>query len=160
MDHIIFFRPEKEGFVLIRMALPHLRLLTLPSCDPISLLAKYLTKEEKTYLAGQLLFKDDNFSGPAPASLNTTTTPRLDGASLNLNILKLIPENLVTDGHLRMEIDKMLFVDFKKFVFETDIHHDCILKGVEILTRAIKATVETSEKKSKRYYFKKIVYNL
>jgi len=122
----------------MRAVLPHLRLLTLPTNDPISLLAKYLTAEEKIYLSGQLLFKDENYSGPAPPSLNTNTTPRIESASLDSNILELIPENLVVGGYSESTIN--LDTDFgppkTKFCCEINVSCDLVLKGVEILTRA------------------------
>jgi len=154
----LFFRPEKEGFELMRAALPHLRLLTLPSIDQISLLAKYLTKGEKTYLSMKLLFKEEKSSNPAPPSLNTNS--RIRGASLNPNILELIPENLITDSLLTTKLDKITVKDDIKFVCEFNIHHDCVLLGVEILSCVNKFDGATSAKTSKktRYFFFKILY--
>jgi len=69
------FRPEKEGFELMRAALPHLRVLTL-AVDKLSLLTKYLTAEEKTFLAGQMVFMEENCAAAVPVSILNTTKPR------------------------------------------------------------------------------------
>jgi len=88
----------------MRATLPHLRLLTLPSADRISLLAKFLTSHEMTYLSMKLLFPTANSSEPVPLSLNPNTNSRIEGDPFKPHTFELIPESAITDGLLNMKI--------------------------------------------------------
>jgi len=151
----VFFRPEKEGFELMRAALPHLRLLTLPT-DKIPLLTKYLTPDERTFVAGHVLFKVEETSrGPAPPSLTTNTTPRTNA------ILELIPENLIVDGYEKMTEQDLCSVQtgaLTKLLYVFNVGQNCILKGVEILTEA-KYFPPTSAKETKKARYFKTAWN-
>jgi len=128
----------------MRATLPHLRLFTLPTTDPISLLAKFLTAEEKTYLAGRLLFKDENTSDPAPPSLDTSTVPR-EPAKVSLASrsvkMELIPEDSIITDHFKMPgqlLHMGHWLGDRKDVFSvefSDVSHNVCLTGMEILTR-------------------------
>jgi len=137
LSHFYYvFRPEKDGFELMRAALPHLRLLTLPT-DQISMLGKYLTAEEKAFLAQQVVFKQENASYTVPPSLNTNATPRMKAASsCDTNTLELIPEHLIITDHIKM-IEKCLSLrDPQVFYLHIFSCQDFCLKSFEILTRA------------------------
>jgi len=124
---------------LMRAALPHLRLMTLP-LDKFSGLAEYLTAEERNYLAGNVFFKNKNVSGPAPLGLNQNTTPRFN--SIALVFYELIPESFINEHYLQM-ICQNLELDCvprcTKFVCEFTVPRDFNLKGLEILTRVLNA---------------------
>jgi len=139
-----FFRPGKYAFHLLRAALPHLRLLTLP-LDQLSLLSNYLSPQEKGFLSAKLLFNEGNSSDlEAPPSLNTTTEPRepakVSLASLSVK-LELIPENSIIIDHFKMPGEALFKIQSDwsdKEVFEVDfvdVSHNLFLTGVETLTR-------------------------
>jgi len=119
----------------MRAALPHLRLMTLPP-DKFSRLTEYLTAEERTYLAGNLFFKDKNVSCATPPSLNKNTTPR--SKATYLTFYELIPENFITKRYSQMsgqKLDSQFGYPWTKFLCEFTLPEDSFLKGLEILTR-------------------------
>jgi len=120
---------------LMRVALPHLRLMTLP-LDKFSRFAEYLTAEERNYLAGNVFFKNKNMSGPAPPGLNQNTAPRFN--PIALDFYELIPEDFINQRYLWMR-GQNLDMDFAprwtKFVCKFTVPRDFNLKGLEILTR-------------------------
>jgi len=113
----------------MRAALPHLRLLTL-ELDQISLLTKYLTAEEKTFLAGELFFKEGETSNPAPPSLSTNKSPR------RKSLVELIPENLIVKETSDQDLDTLHATNSTKFKCCINADRDFILRGIEILTQA------------------------
>jgi len=119
----------------MRAALPHLRLLTLKS-DQLSKVKKFLSSEEKTFLAQQMVFQEDVGSfHPLPPLLNTNTTPRSKPISHDPYFEELIPESLIITDPLKM-IGKTLH---SLAIEKLDINvaeQDRVLKGVELLTRA------------------------
>jgi len=137
-----YFRPEKEEFELMRAVLPHLRLLTLP-VEQLTELNNYLKPEEKVFLAVQMVFDDENSSGPSPQSLNTNTTPREKAVVVSLPSVKLelIPEKSITTDHLKMPgqpLHKSKCDQYSKEVFKievVDVSQNVCLTGIEILTR-------------------------
>jgi len=116
----------------MRAALPLLQLLTLPM-DQISLLSKYLSTEEKTFLAGQLFLKDDDYAGPTPSNINPNKIAR----NVIPNIFELIPKQLIIKGYSEM-ISLTTEDAFRGREATFNVHRGFILKGVEILTRAKK----------------------
>jgi len=147
--HVKFFRPEKEGSELMRAALPHLRLLSL-SLEQHSLLAKYLTAEEKSYFWQQVYFKEDS-AAPAPPSLNTNTAPR--EKAFSCTILELIPEDSIITDHVKMmlhhDLDSTkIGVDTIAFYCTIVGNEDFCLKSMEILTQA-----------NRCQDFRRVVYN-
>jgi len=140
-------RSEKDGFELMRAALPHLRLLTL-ELDQISLLTKYLTAEEKTFLAGELFFKEGTTPNPAPSSLSTNKSPR------RKSLVELIPENLIVKETSDQDLDTLHATNSTKFQCQIiNADRDFILRGVEILTQAKIIPDSTNNAKKAKYAF-------
>jgi len=135
---IYCFRPEKEGYELMRAALSQLRLLTL-KMNQISLLAMYLLPEERTFLAGKLLFKDENSSDSAPPGLCANASPR--EKALIFTSLELIPKDRIITDHLKMGGKPLYWITDdreKSEVFNIDLidlSRNLCLTGIEILTR-------------------------
>jgi len=140
--YYIFSRPEKEGFDLMRAALPHLRLLNLSRMQ-LSLLSKYLLAEEMTFLAVQKVFKDQIVVAP-PTSVNTNHTPRVKVASQQSLQCQsdIIPDDLIITDHFKMggrPLNKIRAKSGQREIFSFDltkIHQDMCLTGIEILTQA------------------------
>jgi len=129
----------------MRAVLPHLRLLTL-KLGQLSLLSKYLTAEEKVFLAGRMVFRDESSSELAvPSTLNSSTTPRARANSpdsTKIWNIPLIPENLIIRDHFKMggqPVNKIRSKSNQREMFCVDlvkISRDMCLAGIEILTQA------------------------
>jgi len=128
----------------MRAALPHLRLLTLP-VDKLHFFSIYLSAEEKTSLAVQLLFKKGSSSqSPLPSTLNSSTTPREQSVYLELGScwLEIIPDDFIITDHFKMggqPLNKIRSKGGQREVFTLDlikIKRDMCLTGIEILTQA------------------------
>jgi len=149
-----FFRPEKEGYNLMRAALPHLKLLTLPM-DQISLLTKYLLPEEKVYLSKQVFLKEEDVSAEAPPCLNTDKVPRTS-VYQNPNPFELFSKEYIITDHSKMSNQDLCTIRGNgptKFRCDITPSKDFFLKAVEILTRATNFThfKNSTDRKIARY---------
>jgi len=135
----------------MRAALPHLKLLTLKA-DQLSQLGKFLTSEEKSYLGVRMTFSEENCCGPAPPSLNTNKTPRMEPIKEEnaSRTVELIPEDLITKSYSEVKTTSNIR-QASKFSCGMDLSEDCRLKGVEILTR-FKRFEEAHSPKKARYF--------
>jgi len=133
---ILVFRPEKEGYELMRAALPHLRLLTIKT-EQLSNLSKYLLPEEKIYLGVQVVFKEDLRAAPPPATVNTNKYPRPTFTPPSPKVLHLIPSPLINTKYNKLEGVEVRQVERdSKFCLRVHVCQSFCLKEVEILTRA------------------------
>jgi len=117
----------------MRAALPHLRLLTLPM-DKLYQLSKFLSPEERSFLAVRLLFQE---SAASPPSLNTNASPREKFVSNK--VWEVIPERLILTDHLEMTGKGLARCERAKEMFSVDLNfllETICLKGIEILTQA------------------------
>jgi len=93
----------------MRAALPHLRVLTL-KMDSLFLLNKYLTAEEKIFLAKKMVFMEEICPELVPPStLSSSTAPRAVFEEFSGQRLELEPEDLINTDPSKMVLEVVGF---------------------------------------------------
>jgi len=141
INTIFVSEDDSERFDLVRAALPHLRLMTLPM-EEISQLTEFLLPDEKAFLSEQVFFKADSVcsSDEVPPGLNANRQPRNQSIFGNPYTLELIPKKVLILDHYKMigqDVDTITGLSgTTKFCCLVTASQNCCLKAVDILSHA------------------------
>jgi len=120
---------------MMKIVIPHLRLLTLPVDKFPRELSNFLSNSQMAFLAKRLMFKDENSAGKVSPPLNLSTSSRNKATGQKFK-LEFIAEDLIKNDWQMMGLETKENTKWNNVQIAFVAAEHLVLKEIEILTRA------------------------